>query len=102
MWNDVIELGKSIESIEFSEVIKKIEWREVFANKKSIKQSEFYQAATIGLKPEILFEVYSVEFNDDEKVRYNGKEYSILRTYDKGEITELTVTRFGGEGDLNS
>lgn len=102
MWNDVIELGKSIESIEFSEVIKKIEWREVFANKKSIKQSEFYQAATIGLKPEILFEVYSVEFNEDEKVRYNGKEYSILRTYDKGEITELTVTRFGGEGDLNS
>lgn len=98
MWSDVIELGNTIEKIEHGEVIQNIEWRQVFANKKSIRQSEFYQAANVGLKPELLFEVYSFEFNNDEKVRFNGKEYSIIRAYEKGEITELTVTSYvGGE-----
>jgi SPP1 family predicted phage head-tail adaptor len=98
MWSDVIELGNSIETIEHGEVIQGIVWKEVFANKKSIRQSEFYQAANVGLKPELLFEVYSFEFNNDEKVRFNGKEYSIIRAYEKGEITELTVTSYvGGE-----
>lgn len=98
LWVDVIELGNLIETIEHGEPIQSIAWREVFANKKSVRQSEFYQAANVGLKPELIFEVYSLEFSNDEKVRYNNKEYSIIRAYDKGEITELTVTSYvGGE-----
>lgn len=98
MWRDVIELGNLTETIVYNEPIKTIVWREVFANKKSIRQSEFYQAANVGLKPELIFEVHSFEFNNDEKVKYDNKEYYIIRTYDKGEITELTVASFvGGE-----
>lgn len=96
MWKDVIELGNKIENIEYGEPVQITEWREVFANRKSVRQSEFYQAANVGLKPELVFEVNSYEFSNDEKVRYNEKEYSIIRTYDKGEITELTVISFVG------
>lgn len=98
MWVDVLELGNMTETMEHGEPIQTIEWREVFANKKSVRQSEFYQAAVVGLRPELIFEVRSMEFSNDEKVRYGNKEYSIIRTYDKGEVTELTVTSYvGGE-----
>lgn len=102
MWKDVIEIGNLVERIEFGEPISSMEYREVYSNKKSVRQSEFYQAANSGLKPELVFEVNSFEFNNDEKVRFpigpDGKVYTIIRTYDKGEITELTVSSFvGGE-----
>jgi SPP1 family predicted phage head-tail adaptor len=60
-----------------------------FANKKSVRQSEFYQAMNNGLKPSLLFEIRSIDYNNEESLRYNSKEYTIIRTYDKGEITEL-------------
>ena len=67
--------------------------RTVFANQKSIKQSEFYQAAAVGLKPELMFEVRSIEYQGDKKLSHNDTEYHILRTYSKnGEITELVCT----------
>lgn len=97
MWCDIVELGNMTETIEHGEPIQSMEWREVFANKKSVRQSEFYQAAVVGLRPEFIFEVHSMEFFNDEKVRYDNKEYSIIRTYDKGEVTELTVTSLVGE-----
>ena len=63
---------------------------EVFANKKSIRQSEFYQAAATGLRPEIMFEVWSEEYSNQPKLKYNNKLYTIIRTYDKdGELIEL-------------
>lgn len=101
MWKDTIELGNLTETIEHGEPVSTMMFREIFANKKSVRQSEFYQAAIVGLKPEIIFEVNSFEFDNDEKLRYpvgDGKVYSIIRTYDKGEIIELTVSSFvGGE-----
>lgn len=97
-WDYKIELGNYVETIEHGEVIKNLEWVEVFANKKSVRQSEYYEARNLGLKPELVFEVHSFEFDNFEKIRYNNREYDIIRVYDKGEITELTLTSFtGGE-----
>jgi hypothetical protein len=102
MWKDTIELGNMTETIIHGEPVQDMVYRTVFANKMSIKRSEFYMAANTGLKPELVFEVRSLEFNNDEAVRYptgeDGKVYSIIRTYDKGEFTELTVSsRTGSE-----
>ena len=91
-WDEMIELGNLVETIVKGEPVQSYEWREVYANRKSIRQSEFYQAGNIGLKPELMFEVHSFEFNNDEKVKFEGQEYSIIRAYDRGEVTELTVT----------
>jgi len=64
--------------------------REVFADKQSIRQSEFYQAAATGLRPELMFVVRTIEYNGETRLKYNDKEYNIIRTYDKdGELTEL-------------
>jgi len=93
-----IEFGNAIETVVYGEPIQTIAWRTIFAKKKSIRSSEFYDAKNVGLKPELTFEVYSFDFNNDEKLRYNNKEYSILRTFEKGEKTELTVSsQIGGE-----
>jgi SPP1 family predicted phage head-tail adaptor len=68
------------------------ESRQVFANKKSIRQTEFYQAQSTGLKPEMMFEVRSMEYNEEPKLSYNDKEYTIIRAFDKGEITEIVCS----------
>jgi SPP1 family predicted phage head-tail adaptor len=100
MWKEVIELGNLTETIVKGEPVQSMVYRKVFANKKSVRLTEFYQAANAGLKPELIFEIRSFEFNNDEKVRYcigeTVKEYSIIRVYDKGEITELTVSTYAG------
>lgn len=96
MWKDVIELGNLTETIVYGEPVQSFQWREVYANKKSIRQSEFYQAGSVGLKPELMFEVYTFEYDNDEKVKYNNKEYFIIRAYEKGEFTELTVSSHVG------
>lgn len=96
-WKDVIELGQSVESIVLGEVVTTFTWSTVFANKKSVRSKEFYDSRAIGMKPELMFEIRTVEFNNHEKVKYNGKEYNVIRTYDKGEFMELIVSSFGVE-----
>ena len=102
MWKDTVDIGNMIETIVKGEPIQSLEYREIFANKKSVRQSEFYQASVAGLKPELVFEVHSFEYDNDIKLRYpsgeDGKVYDIIRTYDRGEITELTVSSFLGGG----
>ena len=96
MWRDIIELGTTTETFVHGEPVQSITYRTVYANKKSVKRSEFYQAAATGLKPELVFEVHTFELSNDKKVRYNGKEYAIIRTYEIGDTTELTITSFVG------
>lgn len=98
--NDVIELVQ-IDTIqnEIGDCIDIKNYTEVFAKRKSIKQSEFYQAQATGLKPEIAFEINVFEYSNETHVRYNDKEYKILRTYqvdlDKLEIVLEGVVNNG-------
>ena len=72
----------------------------VFAEKKSVRQSEFYAAATVGLKPELVFLVDEQDFTlaateqyDPAEIIYNERRYNIIRTYCKGADVEITVGR---------
>lgn len=90
LWRDVIDLI----SVEYTtnsigDAIPQESARQVYANRKSVRQSEFYQAMATGLRPEIMFEVRSAEYQGEPTVRYEGKDYSIIRAFDRGEITEL-------------
>lgn len=91
LFNAVISLITVITTEnELGDVIEETTERQVFADKQSVRQSEFYQAAATGLRPELMFVVRTIEYNGETKLKYNGKEYSIIRTYDKdGELTEL-------------
>lgn len=55
--------------------------RTIFANVQSVRMSEFYQAAAQSLKPEIVFEIYDREYQNEQLVEYAGKKYSVIRTY---------------------
>jgi SPP1 family predicted phage head-tail adaptor len=121
MFNDIIKLIKEVKTVnEYGDtVVTEIE-RPVFAQVKSIGQSEFYQAAAVGLKPEIKFviadfldyqnekklkyEVYSLEpsvvpcdnllpDDDTNPAKAKVQTYDILRTYRTGLNLEIVCAR---------
>lgn len=95
MLDDVLELI-TINTTQNSigDIIENKTYTEIFGKRKSIKQSEFYQAQATGFKPELAFEIYSFEYNDEKYVRYNNKEYKVLRTY-QNSIDKLEIVLEG-------
>jgi SPP1 family predicted phage head-tail adaptor len=64
--------------------------KQVFADEKSITQTEFYQAQASGLRPEIKFIMRKVDYSDEKRLTFNSVKYDIIRTYSKnGELIEL-------------
>ena len=96
MWCDILYLLEEIETFDkLNCPHRSYKETKVYANKISVKRTEFYQAQAAGFKPEKCFEVRTVEFNEDTHthVKYNDVVYKILRSYEKdSEITELTLT----------
>lgn len=65
----------------------------VYADKKGVRQSEFYLAAAQGINIAKAFEMSSDDYNGERKLEYNGVPYYIVRTYDKNDETvELTCS----------
>lgn len=82
-FDDVLELiSVTTTQNEIGDNISNKEYKHIFGKRKSIKQSEFYQAQATGLKPELKFEIYSFEYDEETHARYNNKEYKIIRTYE--------------------
>ena len=69
--------------------------RVVFGNKLSVRQSEFYQAQSTRLRPEIVLEMHVSEYQDESKLRFKEQLYDIIRTFEKGERIELVCEREG-------
>lgn len=64
---------------------------ERLAEIKSIGQSEFYQANTSGLKPEIKFVLADyLDYNGQKIVEYGGVRYRVLRTFQNKNSIEIT------------
>lgn len=63
--------------------------REVYADVRSASQREFFEAGMIGLKAEKKIVIYSADYKDEKKVKYNNVVYDIYRTYEDGEKIEL-------------
>ena len=91
LFKEVIKLiSITVTENDMGDIIETPVEREVFADKRSIRQSEFYQAAATGLRPELMFVVRTVDYEHEPKLKYNDKYYTIIRTYDTdGELTEL-------------
>lgn len=63
----------------------------VYAEIKSVRQSEFYQAAAAGLRPELMFIVRTDEYDNHSKLEYNDTEYTVIRVFNRPDKkTELT------------
>lgn len=93
-WKNRIELGKEIVDDSGFEATSTFLYTFAFANKISIKQQEHYNANQLGLKPEVAFEVREETYQGQTRVKYNGKEYKLIRTFDnfKNGTIELYLT----------
>ena len=91
LWRDVGKLcTKQVGLDNLRRPIKKLIKKEIYCNKKSIRQSEFYQAMAQGIRPEIMFEIRFADYNNETHFEYENKLYRIIRTYTKNnEILEL-------------
>lgn len=92
MFKELITLISTVESTnDMGDPIKTPVRREnIYADRKSIRQSEFYQAAVAGLKPQITFIIRTIEYNQEPLLEYNSKPFTIIRTYEKeDEFIEL-------------
>ena len=90
MFKDVIKLvSKTITQDEYFREIEVETERTIFADKQSVNQSEFFAAGQSGLKAEYKFIVRLSEYKGENELLFNGKHYTIYRTYEIGENIEL-------------
>lgn len=65
----------------------------------SVGRSEFYNAATAGLRPELVFTIHGYEYNGQKLVKFEGVQYRVIRTYAVDfEELELTCERVAADG----
>lgn len=77
-------------------VCKELRTQEIFAEQRSISQTEFYQAQTSGEKPEIKFVIPDyLEYSGQQYLIHADVRYKVLRTYRKVG-NELEITCYGG------
>ncbi|PER85868.1 phage head-tail adapter protein [Bacillus thuringiensis] len=57
--------------------------RQVFCEKKSISQNEFFQAGQSDIKASCVLIVHVLDYQDEREVKYREKEYNIYRTYER-------------------
>lgn len=74
---------------------------EMWAEITGIRQSEFYNAAVAGMKPEITFVVWANEYTGQSKIEHDGRKYKLIRTYvnpSRSEMIELICERVAADG----
>lgn len=93
--NDIIELISTVTDIDENGFEIKVETRrEIFADKKSVRASEFYQAQNQGYKLDVMFNVKPYEYEDEEYLIFEDKKYKIERTYEKdSENLEIVCSK---------
>ena len=98
-FSEDIELGQLTETKVNHEVIRVWTYRPVYASMEGVRSREHYQASIAGMRPEIVFVVRDFEYDNEERVRHNGKVDDIIRhSYLEGGFYELVGSaRTGGE-----
>ena len=98
-WSDVINymIIERVRDEDGFMVEKEVPGPIVFANRKSIRSAEYYQAAQNGVQLEVMFEVRVADYDESKRVlMHNNKRYTVERTYEKIDIIELVCKRFDG------
>jgi len=100
MYDSIIKLVAQTTSVnEYGDSVVTETERAIFAEVKSIGQSEFYQAQAVGMKPEIKFVIADfADYEGEEILRYapfGGTEetYKIIRTYRTKMALEIVCKR---------
>lgn len=71
--------------------------RQIFCRKQSVTRTEFFAGGRSGLNPAFVFTVFRGDYNGETLIEYDGKTYSVYRTYQPdSDYMELYVQREGG------
>lgn len=71
--------------------------RKVYCDVASVTSAEFFQGGAQGLKPDLRFTMSMFDYNEEEECIFEGKTYSIYRTYrGKNDTIELYVEKKQG------
>ena len=73
----------------------------VFGEVSSVSQTEFFSGGRMGLQPSLKVTIYGFEYNNEPIVKWNGKLYSVYRTYavNGSDKLELYLEEKGGTKD---
>lgn len=100
MFDNIIKLIAETYTVdEYGDTVATQTERTIFAEVKSIGQSEFYQAQAVGLKPEIKFVIADfADYQNEKFLKYTpfgGTEdtYTVLRTYRTNNRLEIVCKR---------
>ena len=79
-------------------------FREVFCEVHSVTRSEVFEGGRNGLNPAFQFTIFQGEYNGETIVEYQGRTFSIYRTYiiPGTDYIELYVERKGGTNGQES
>lgn len=97
---DLVEIVTEKDSL--NQVVEKTRTtKTVFADIGSVSQTEYFEGGRIGLQPSLKATIYDFEYGDEHVVKYNGKLYSIYRTYavNGSDKLELYLEERGGTKD---
>lgn len=61
----------------------------VLCGLKSVTRAEHYAAAANGLQPEMLFIVNRYEYDGQKEVEFEGKRYTVIRSYTIDKVKEI-------------
>lgn len=90
-------LGKTITKNQLKQEVEVDTRTEIFAQKESISQSEFYKGGEAGLKPDFRLITAIIDYKGEREVELDGKKYGIYRTYERNQdYIELYCERKGG------
>ena len=71
--------------------------RQVYADVKSVSQSEWFEGGRNGLNPELRFDVFAPDYQGEDVLIHNGVYYAIYRTYlERNYIVELYAEKRKG------
>lgn len=76
---------------------------ETFCQVGSVTRAEFFNAGKAGMTPEYVFTINAVEYDGQPEVEYEGKRYTIYRTYRTDEdMMELYAEYRSGVTDVDN
>jgi len=87
-------LGEKYDAVTFDDY--------VFCDKKSIRMSEFYQAATTDYKPSITLTLKQADYEGQKYIKFEDDVYTMIRTYEvNSEDIEVVLERGIKHGDAS-
>lgn len=97
--NELKLIGIKYEQDEWRNKVEVRAEKTVLCNLESVTRNEFYNASVTGYKPELIFVMHAYEYDNEQKVEYEGKEYKVIRTYRRNfEELELICGEVLGNG----